>query len=261
MTQKVARIEGRIKAVAVLGPDLGRVDIVGEGLGRGVSSGQFAMVEAVGRPDRILLRPYSYFLLPSVDAMSLLVKAVGFGTRGLLQATTGDEVGVLGPLGTAFPPVRGTCWAVAGGVGAAPFGMQAREAGFRVLFGARSEREAGFARALADEGAVVELATDDGSSGFHGSVVDLLAHKLAHERPPDAIYTCGPSAMMQAVAAQARRLGIAAWASLEARMGCGIGICRGCAHSDASGAWRCICVDGPVYPCEEIFSPEECLDG
>jgi dihydroorotate dehydrogenase electron transfer subunit len=143
---------------------------------------------------------------------------------------------------------------VAGGVGAAPFGELASAAGARILLGARTAAEAGFARALAEVGGEVTLATDDGSEGFSGSVVGLLAAELATWGPPAAIYTCGPTAMMAAVVEVARRAGVPSWVSLEERMGCGIGICRGCAHRDASGGLRCICDDGPVYEGELIFA-------
>ena len=84
--------------------------------------------------------------------------------------------------------------------------------------------------------------------------MDLLAAELATRARPAAIYTCGPTAMMAAVVQVARRAGVPSWVSLEERMGCGIGICRGCAHPDAKGGLRCICDDGPVYPGELIFA-------
>ena len=244
-----------VAEIVSLGAGLGRVDLVGAGIGEDVVAGRFAMVEAVGRADCILLRPFSYFSRTSNDRVGLLVKDVGKGTRSLLTARVGDDVAILGPLGSAFPAPSGTCWAVAGGVGAAPFGVMQHTAETRVLFGARSVGESGFARALTERGAHVVLATDDGSSGFTGSVVDLLRAQLAKETAPDVIFTCGPSPMMAAVAAVAREHEITCFASLEAHMGCGIGVCRGCAHRDAQQAWRCICVDGPVYDAAEIYAP------
>lgn len=257
MTAVTARRQGHVVEVIPLGRGLGRVDIEGENFGHDVAPGRFSMVEAPGRPDCILLRPYSYFTLVGEHRIGLLVKDVGKGTHGLLTAQPGDPVVVLGPLGTAFPVVSGSVWMVAGGVGAAPFGMPF-EASLRatVLFGARTESESGFAQALRDVGADVALATDDGSAGLHGSVVDLLQHKLAAEGAPSAIFTCGPTAMMERVAAVARRAGLPCYASLEERMGCGIGVCRGCAHRDATGGWRCICEDGPVYDAAEIFTDD-----
>ena len=245
-----------VAEIAPLGPGLGRVDLVGEGIGQDVVAGRFAMVQAVGRADCILLRPFSYFSKVHADRVGLLVKDVGKGTRSLLTARVGDDVAILGPLGTAFPTPASTCWAVAGGVGAAPFGVMQHSRQTRVLFGARSVAESGFARALTERGAHVVLATDDGSSGFTGSVVDLLRAQLEEQAAPGVIYTCGPSPMMAAVAAVAREHGIACFASLEAHMGCGIGVCRGCAHRDAQKTWRCICVDGR-FTMPRRFTPHD----
>lgn len=243
----------QIVAVQHLGPGLGRIDLEGDGIGVGVTPGRFAMVEAPGRADCVLLRPFSYFLTEGPHRIALLVKDVGKGTHGMLEASVGDPISVFGPLGNHYPEPPKSFWMVAGGVGAAPFGAWAQRAGGSILFGARSVAESGFAQALQSVGGRVELATDDGSGGLHGSVVDLLASRLETDEPPEAILTCGPTPMMRAVAGVAARGHIPCWVSLEERMGCGIGVCRGCAHRDASGGWRCICVDGPVYAATDIF--------
>jgi len=248
------RRQAVITSVEELGERIARVDLEGQGIGEGVAPGRFVMVEAPGHPECILLRPFSYFLTPTPDSIALLVRGVGTGTDALISAPPGTPVAVLGPLGNAFPEPPGTVWAVAGGVGAAPFGMFAGSSEVTVLFGARSVADAGFARALEASGLTTRLATDDGSGGFHGTVVDLLRESLREERP-GAIYSCGPGPMMAAVAAVAKESGIPCHVSLEERMGCGIGICRGCSHLDATGGWRCICEDGPVYPAEVIFGP------
>jgi dihydroorotate dehydrogenase electron transfer subunit len=252
LTHPVRR-EARLLAVEPLGPGLGRVELEGEGLALGVTPGRFAMVGAPGRADCILLRPYSYFTAHGNDRIGLLIKAVGKGTEALLRARAGDRVPVLGPLGSRFPEPPARCWAVAGGVGAAPFGVLQHRPGIDVLFGARTEAESGFATALKGLGASLHLATDDGSAGYHGSVVALLEARLRQGERPDMVYTCGPTGMMAAVARVVRAQGVPCWASLEERMGCGIGVCRGCAHRDAAGGWRCICVDGPVYDARLIF--------
>ena len=252
--EQVRKRLAKVVEVVSLGQGLGRLVLEGSGIGAGVSPGRFAMIEAPGRADCVLLRPFSYFTAEGSDRVGLLVKSVGKGTQALLAAQPGDPVAILGPLGSAFPTPKGTCWAVAGGVGAAPFGVMQHRPGIRVLFGARTVHESGFAKALRDRGAEVHLSTNDGSSGFRGNVVEMLRDSLKKEAAPDAIYTCGPGVMMEAVAAVAKQHHIACYASLEERMGCGIGVCRGCAHRDAVGGWRCICVDGPVYDAKEIFS-------
>ncbi len=253
---RARRVQATVTRVLELGPGLARVDMEGDGIGRGADPGRFAMVESPGRPDCILLRPYSYFLAPDPDHIALLVKDAGRGTQALIAAQPGTPVVVLGPLGNRFPEPKGRCWAVAGGVGAAPFGGMAAAPGLRVIFGARTAAEAGFARALKDAGIDVELATDDGSEGYRGTAVDCLRARLENYRP-DMLLACGPTPMMEAAAQVAAAADLPCWVSLEARMGCGFGVCRSCTHRDAHGGWRCICEDGPVYEASEIFAPPE----
>jgi dihydroorotate dehydrogenase electron transfer subunit len=59
------------------------------------------------------------------------------------------------------------------------------------------------------------------------------------------VYTCGPHAMMAAVAELARRFEVPCEASLEAPMGCGYGVCLGCSVARSSGGYFYTCVDGP----------------
>lgn len=259
-SMKARRISSRVVEVTPLGKGLARVDLEGPDLARGAGCGCFAMVEVPGNGGCVLPRPYSLFLTVTEDRVALLVKDMGRGSATLLAARPGDELAVLSPLGNEFPEPVGSCWAVAGGVGAAPFGYLAARKGVEVIFGAQDAGQSGFAGALEDVGATVELATLDGSAGFKGTVVDCLLARLENDRP-DVIFSCGPTGMMQAVAAVAREHGIACHVSLEARMGCGWGVCRGCVHRDASGGWRCICEDGPVYDADDIFAAVETAKG
>ncbi len=254
MISTIKKQQARVKHIEGLGKGLARVDLVGEGIGAGVLPGNFAMVQAPGRPDCILFRPYSYFRVPDENTVSLLIRDVGKGSHALVSAPVGDPVEILGPLGNTFPmegPAK--VWAVAGGVGAAPFGMMPHHPNLTVLFGSRTSADAGFGRALEDAGVSVELATDDGSAGFHGTTVELLRQKLEAGERPEGIFTCGPTPMMAAATTVAAEFEIPCWASLEERMGCGIGICRGCVQRDVDGNLICLCVDGPVYDARRIF--------
>ena len=255
MSQPIRKLETTLRAVHSLGPGIGRVDLVGEGIGKGIQPGAFAMVEAPGRLDCILYRPYSYFCVPDDDTVSLLVRDVGKGTHALMVAPKGTPVGILGPLGNEFPLDKyEKIWAVAGGVGAAPFGMMTHHQGLTILFGCRTSADGGFAEALRAEGATVDLATDDGSAGYHDNAVQFLSEKLKEGDKPDAIFTCGPTPMMAAATQVAHDHNIPCFASLEERMGCGIGICRGCVQRDTQGEIICLCVDGPIYEAGRIFS-------
>lgn len=103
--------------------------------------------------------------------------------------------------------------------------------------------------------AKVYIATEDGSAGVKGNVIDVVKH---YGISADIIYACGPLPMLRGVKAFAQENGIEAQVSLEERMACGIGACLGCvcnsrekdAHTNVNN--KRICKDGPVFDAMEI---------
>ena len=101
----------------------------------------------------------------------------------------------------------------------------------------------------------VHVATEDGSAGTRGNVLDAI-----REEGLDAqvIYACGPTPMLRALKAYAAENGIECWLSLEEKMACGIGACLACVckskeideHSQVHN--KRICKDGPVFLADDI---------
>ncbi|MBV8721316.1 MAG: dihydroorotate dehydrogenase electron transfer subunit, partial [Candidatus Eremiobacteraeota bacterium] len=94
----------------------------------------------------------------------------------------------------------------------------------QLLYGARTAALLVEAERFNEAGCALALATDDGTTGYHGYVTDLL------ERLPrvDLILACGPTPMLRAVARIAATLGVRAQLSLEETFACGVGGCWGC---------------------------------
>lgn len=229
-----------------------QLDVEADGIGENVTSGQFAMINIPSRPDCILPRPFSYFVSKEKHQVSFLIQVVGKGSRALMHVSKGDELALLGPLGNAFPDPKGTCLAVAGGVGIAPFGFWATLPNVEILFGAKDKMSSVLARPFKELGARVSIATEDGSTGVSGTAVDLL-NGVLEEQKPETVYACGPFAMMRAVAKQCNQQGLDCWISLEQHMACGFGVCRGCVCEFSSGDFSCICENGPVYNAKTVF--------
>ena len=103
--------------------------------------------------------------------------------------------------------------------------------------------------------AAVYTATEDGSAGAKGNVMDAVG---AYGLQGDVIMACGPMPMLRAIKRYAEENGIKAYISLEERMACGVGACLGCvcrtkeidAHSHVKNAR--ICTDGPVFLAEDV---------
>jgi dihydroorotate dehydrogenase electron transfer subunit len=71
------------------------------------------------------------------------------------------------------------------------------------------------------------------------------------------MFACGPTLMLKAAAAVARRFGIPCQVSLEEFMACAVGGCAGCAvrvETPDGPAMKRVCVDGPVFDAQAVFT-------
>jgi len=227
--------------------------------------GQFVMLKTKAGLEPLLRRPFSIFeIVRAADGtpngISILNKRIGTGTAQLFDVRVGDRLGCLGPLGQPWPLVEPptTAWMVAGGVGLAPFATLAeslieRGVTTRLFYGARRGVDLYYADWFADRGVDLVLATEDGSRGTAGCITAPLdaALRAAPADHPIAIYCCGPTPMMQAVAQRAADAGRDAWVSLEQVMGCGMGGCYSCVVpvKTAHGTPHFLrsCTAGPVF--------------
>jgi dihydroorotate dehydrogenase electron transfer subunit len=183
---------------------------------------------------------------------SITVQKVGQATAALFALKPGNLLGLRGPFGNGFPD-SGRTLAIAGGVGAAPLlplAMAGRAETF--LLGARTADDLLFREEL-DKRTRLHVATDDGSSGHHGLITDLLDKEdpTAYER----ICVCGPEKMMHGVLGILDKKGIAdhGYFSLHRYMKCGIGLCGSCCM-DPDGLR--VCRDGPVFRGDTLLASE-----
>ncbi|HEV7481877.1 MAG TPA: dihydroorotate dehydrogenase [Solirubrobacterales bacterium] len=201
---------------------------------------------------------------PAAEGVRLdfLVEGIGPGTDRLCALEPGEHVWVAGPLGNAFSTPRdlspGAAGAilVGGGIGVAPLALLRRrfsERGIplRVLLGFRNEDHSGgldlFCGAGAELCPEVRLSSEDGHAGYRGYVTDLLNLMLeGDDAQSAAVYSCGPPAMLDAVAALCDSRDVACELAMEAPMACGFGACFGCAIPKPEGGYHRLCVDGPV---------------
>jgi dihydroorotate dehydrogenase electron transfer subunit len=161
--------------------------------------------------------------------------------------TAGDRLSCLGPLGHGFDLSSGpnSVVLISGGLGVAPMPIAAKEAaalGMRVTWvhGARSRDEL----CSESEGHEVIWATDDGSKGIAGTAV-------AAAPDADLVLACGPNRMLAAVADRWPNAKVA----VETYMGCGTGVCLGCAVPLTRGGYDRACKEGPVYRAADIDWP------
>ena len=221
-------------------------------------------------------RPFSLYRQCENGQLEFLIKVMGRGTRALAQSAPGTRMRLIGPLGNGWPPLgpgQSPAVLLAGGIGSAPFFMLIEQAlggafgseamrpdDLTLIYGAATRGLLYDLEAFESLGPRTLTATDDGSQGQAGNVLDVLEREWEAGRLPQKVrlFACGPEPMLEAVARLAAARELACWLSLETLMGCGVGICNGCAvftrPEGELGAWpvaKC-CVDGPVFRADAI---------
>jgi dihydroorotate dehydrogenase electron transfer subunit len=218
--------------------------------------GQFMTLRLGNGISPLLRRPFAYSGHDAAGgAGELIYERRGNATQLLSALRAGDSLDLIGPLGNTFPePAAGSVpILVAGGIGVGPMlFLHARLAAAghrpRLVVGARSADRIPKTCLPADS----IICTDDGTTGFHGTVLQYLAGDAAGPAAR-TVYACGPHGMMKAVAAWAMGAGLPCWVSLEQTMACAVGACMGCVvkvHHEKQ--YSRVCADGPVYAAEHI---------
>lgn len=213
-------------------------------------SGQYVMIWVLG-VDEV---PMSLSAINRNGASSVTVRSVGEATEALHKKKKGDLIGIRGPFGNGFQPVKGQCLLVGGGTGVAalaPLAEQLLAEGTEVslILGGRNKNLLIFLRrleALLSGVGDFVVATDDGSYGLQ-CFASTAAKEMMKEKCFDTIYTCGPELMMVDIFKEAEKYSIPVQASLERLIKCAVGLCGSC----AIGEFR-VCVDGPVFNSEQL---------
>jgi dihydroorotate dehydrogenase electron transfer subunit len=224
-------------------------------IARGSAPGQFVNIRCSNGCLPLLRRPFSISRVAG-DSTELMFNVVGQGTTLLSKKKAGDDLDVLGPLGSPFK-FQGdfdTAILVGGGLGVAPFpfltdALLREKKNIQTIIGARSSRQ------LAERHLLnVQVATDDGSRGFRGTVIDLLKTVMPKQRTRNTkIFGCGPTKMLSALSEFAREKGIECELSLEGDMACGMGLCQGCPVERVDGKkYSLVCVEGPTFNSKDI---------
>ncbi|MDP6043675.1 MAG: dihydroorotate dehydrogenase electron transfer subunit [Dehalococcoidales bacterium] len=226
-------------------------------IAREVRPGQFVMVRCGEK--LTLPRPFSvHRVKENRVALFFTVWADGQGTHWLSRRKAGDSLELFGPLGNGYDIYRASknLLLVGGGMGVAPLyflGEQARDQGYALtlLLGAQTASQL-YPEKLLPPGIDLVTATDDGTAGKKGSVSALLPDYTSRA---DQIFACGPRAMYRAMSPMPALKDKPVQVSLEARMGCGLGICYGCTVRINNGL-RQVCQDGPVFNLNDLPAEE-----
>ena len=244
-------------------------------------------------PDVPMRRPLSIQRVSTTEGwIEILFKVVGPGLLALSRRRVGDDVRVLGPIGQPFrpDPRRPRSLLVGGGVGIPPMvflaewmsaaPLDGKSGPWKPLVLMGSEIPFPFkarpstilvpgipagaiaAMPLLDGwGVPSRLASKAGFPGCYDGFVTQLADEWlgsldAAAKQEVAVFSCGPTPMLEAMAKVASRHDVPCQVSLEEYMACAVGGCAGCTvkvSTPEGPAMKRVCVDGPVFDSRMVF--------
>ncbi len=217
-------------------------------------AGQFLSVYS-NDGSRLLPRPISICEIDREKGkLRLVYRVAGKGTKEFSDMHAAATLKVMGPLGNGFPKKEKKAFLIGGGIGIPPMLELAKELDCekQMVLGYRDEL---FLNDEFKPYGTVTIATEDGSAGTKGNVLDAIRE---NGLTADIIYACGPTPMLRAIKQYAAEHDIECYISMEERMACGIGACLACvcqskdkdAHSNVNN--KRICKEGPVFLAEEV---------
>lgn len=227
--------------------------------------GQCAMVTLPGVGEAM----FSITSSPTkTECKEFSIKRCGLLTEYLHSLEPGQEIGVRGPFGKAFPvdtEFKGkNLLFIAGGIGLAPlhsvinYCRAHREdyGKIDIVYGSRSADDLVDIDEInnewmKEEGINVYLTIDREQEGWDGHVgfVPTYVKELGFE-PDSVAIICGPPIMIKFVLGGLLELGFEktqVYTTLELKMKCGIGKCGRCNIGS-----KYVCKDGPVFRYDEI---------
>lgn len=204
---------------------------------------------------RLLPRPISICEVNyELGMLRFVYRIAGEGTKEIATYKVGDTIEVMGPLGNGFTLEGKKAILIGGGIGIPPMLELAKQlkAEKSIVLGYRNQT-------FMDEEFLpfgeVYIATEDGTKGVKGNVIDAIKQQ---QLEADIIFACGPTNMLRGIKEYALEHNITAQLSLEERMACGIGACLACVcktkevdHHTHVHNTR-VCKDGPVFYAQEV---------
>lgn len=220
--------------------------------------GQFISVYSNDK-SRVLPRPISICEIDrEKGTLRIVYRVVGKGTEEFSKAEAGDSFEILGPLGNGFPieEAKGKkVLMIGGGIGVPPMLQTAKEIEREAIIVSGYRNQDLFLKEELESAGTLFIATEDGSVGTKGNVVDAIRE---NQIEADMMFACGPKPMLRALKNYALEKGIPCWISMEEKMACGVGACLACvcqskdvdSHSHVHN--KRICKDGPVFLSTEV---------
>ncbi|MEJ5307435.1 MAG: hypothetical protein WHT27_03980 [candidate division WOR-3 bacterium] len=202
-----------------------------------ISPGQFGSIKT-DLKDKILRRPFT-IVKNGKSSLTFLIKIVGSSTENISQLKKGDHVDILYPLGKGFDKdidYRTTLF-VGGGIGLAALIPFLKGKNYKLIFGDKEGEYKNVLKYFSLKG----LYCSEKNSKIKGYPTDFL-----DRYDFDTIIGCGPKEMLKTIKKYCFENKKNFYAIYEEIMGCGVGLCNGCAVKMEDGDYVKLCTEGPI---------------
>ncbi len=247
-----------------LKPDIFKYSVKAPNIVKEAKPGHFIEIRVSEQTEPFLRRPISIHKLDKENGiLEFIFQVKGKGTEILAKKEIGSQIDIIGPLGYGTFQFDGyTNLAIlGGGIGVFPLYELAKNAKesnktVNIYLGFRSKDFVVLEEEFKNVSNKLVITTDDGSYAEKGFAINYL-EKDIEEGKVDSIYACGPLPMLKAVQKLALEKEIPCQISLEEKMGCGLGVCLGCAVKTAKSPkeapeyWH-VCKAGPVFNAKDV---------
>lgn len=242
-----------------LKPDIFKFSLSAKKITDVAKPGQFIEIRVTDGLDPFLRRPISIYNMDKEKGiLEIIFRVQGRGTEILSRKKEEDLVDIVGPLGYGTFKYEGykNIAILGGGIGVFPLYELAKNASKSAIvntyLGFRDKEAVLLEEEFEKVSNKLVITTDDGSYKIHGFAINELKKDL-EQGQIDAIFACGPLPLLKAVQALAKEKDIPCQISLEEKMGCGLGVCLGCAVEVASGGYEHVCKQGPVFDSNKVI--------
>ena len=226
--------------------------------------GQFIEIRVSDNVEPFLRRPISIHNINKENGiLEFIFQVKGKGTKILSEKVEGDLIDIIGPLGHGTFEYNNfqNIAIIGGGIGVFPLYELAKNAkndgkNVNIYLGFRNKDFVVLEDDFKELANKLVLTTDDGSYSEKGFAIDFLK-KDVEDGKINCIFACGPLPMLKAVRNYAIEKNIPCQISLEEKMGCGLGVCLGCAVKTAESSsekpeYEHVCKAGPVFEAKDV---------
>jgi len=249
----------RINRIAILCEDMHELSFAWPASVRAPRPGQFVTIRVHDGIQPLLRRPLAISDFDEKKRVaSILFQKRGLATSLLAAKSVGESLDVIGPLGNSFamPGKQRSAIVIAGGIGLGPMLFLTRKLASRksishFIFGARTKALVPGPRVF--KGLSAAICTDDGSAGFHGTVIEYLRALPLMKIKGMQLHACGPHPMLSACHQFAVEHDMPCHVSVEQVMACGVGACMGCVvRIRKEPGFARACTEGPVFESRDL---------